>query len=1051
MIDLYIEGQHIDLTDDIIIDMNYTAVDISQPTAIKNSFSKTISIPGTKNNNDVFGNIFRFDRNLLESTTSLIGVNFDARKRVSFQINRNGGIIERGYLQMNDILINDNKNIVYNVTLYGGLGDFFYNLMYNEDGETKTLVDIYYKWKPVYTKDDTQSVFTSEQEKSVNLITWNPKVIARSYSEITSEDTGNDEDYITQDITAIPVYQGKYNDFKSDTLAINTASFNNSSSLPSNYLENLQTLFPDSISITDESTTTTYNTITDKDISSAKWAILKLQRDIEPFEARDLRVKEMNVGLKLSRLLNRISDPVNNGGYNVYWDDEIKNSPYWKYSWILLDKPDWTLTGGSNNGQLDGSADSYITWQNSPYDISNYNNAILYLNYQPKFTFQFSGINNAITWSEAKSPVQCFKLGNAYYWNFLVTVFDIYDGNNLISTYNLLTSTYSTGYDPTTGTQIIPAATIYAALQNGMSSLYSVTISAWNAFNIKNLTILEDSSTISRNTGPQGQTIIRYSLNYVASYDNYSLEIPVSNTIENLKVRVRNYPIQYKYENGTGSVNNGTNYYFGTLNSSNTTITMNNIGPQPVAVNYLLNEDKPNCVGEYGEEIVIDWTANKQVLLGSSESPFKYLTDFAKILNLKFEYDKVNNEINITLRKNYYQNNVIDLSNDIDWSKQVKVDPTITTTKYKELALQNIDSYPNYLYSKKYIQDYASYKFNTKYEFNSDIDNLFKDNIYKELIPYHLSSQYLIDTKGYPSILAAGSFEYTLYKDGTIGGDENTSTVSVTSNPTPYPFRTNIISDDIVPKLACFNKELQYLPDCKNSFVFFNGFYKNFDYVETSEGSGTYIIIPKTFLTESPRTVNEIVGQDCYIWSLDYSYDTTGTNYRKYIESPYSVGMFVLPYFSKLHYNSMNEYYDSWNIGDEYTASWNISIPNQIFNNENNIPFMTQNTNRIISGSPTGYDQTIYVNISSEVNNVYIYNQFWEDELNDIYDKNGKTVTLYCRLNIQPSEALKQFYFFEGCYWIISKIENYNAGADTLNDFHKITFIKVKNISNYIS
>lgn len=59
---LYIANKRVDLTDELSLPMNFQQEDFSNPTIIKNSFSKTITIPGTKNNNKLFGEIYKLDR-----------------------------------------------------------------------------------------------------------------------------------------------------------------------------------------------------------------------------------------------------------------------------------------------------------------------------------------------------------------------------------------------------------------------------------------------------------------------------------------------------------------------------------------------------------------------------------------------------------------------------------------------------------------------------------------------------------------------------------------------------------------------------------------------------------------------------------------------------------------------------------------------------------------------------------------------------------------------------------------------------------------------------
>ena len=62
MIELYIKNKKIDITDDLEINFNYESIDPDKLSSIKNSFSKTVNIPGTPNNNITFGHIFRYDK-----------------------------------------------------------------------------------------------------------------------------------------------------------------------------------------------------------------------------------------------------------------------------------------------------------------------------------------------------------------------------------------------------------------------------------------------------------------------------------------------------------------------------------------------------------------------------------------------------------------------------------------------------------------------------------------------------------------------------------------------------------------------------------------------------------------------------------------------------------------------------------------------------------------------------------------------------------------------------------------------------------------------------
>ena len=80
---LYIAGRLVEFDKDIDIYYNFTETDISNPLVIKNSFTKTITVPGTQNNDAIFGHIWKLDR--LQQYNGLEGgVYFNPSYRVPF-------------------------------------------------------------------------------------------------------------------------------------------------------------------------------------------------------------------------------------------------------------------------------------------------------------------------------------------------------------------------------------------------------------------------------------------------------------------------------------------------------------------------------------------------------------------------------------------------------------------------------------------------------------------------------------------------------------------------------------------------------------------------------------------------------------------------------------------------------------------------------------------------------------------------------------------------------------------------------------------------------
>lgn len=142
-ISLYIADQLVDLDDQSFILFNYTMDDLSNPTVVKNSFSQQITLKGTPANNRVFGDSFRLDRRVAYGGSEA-GVDFNASQKTPFTIyDEMGEILESGYAKL-DSIDRRGADIQYKVTLYGGLGSFFYALSYDENGNRRTLADLDY-------------------------------------------------------------------------------------------------------------------------------------------------------------------------------------------------------------------------------------------------------------------------------------------------------------------------------------------------------------------------------------------------------------------------------------------------------------------------------------------------------------------------------------------------------------------------------------------------------------------------------------------------------------------------------------------------------------------------------------------------------------------------------------------------------------------------------------------------------------------------------------------------------------------------------------------
>ena len=143
-ITLYIGEEPVDLDDQSLILYNWTMEDLSNPTVVKNSYSQTVTLQGTPQNNRIFGECFRVDRQIMPGASLYTGAGFDPTRKTPFAIySETAEVLQSGYVKLNSVLISGSV-VQYNITLYGGLGSFFYALSYDDQGNKRTLADLDY-------------------------------------------------------------------------------------------------------------------------------------------------------------------------------------------------------------------------------------------------------------------------------------------------------------------------------------------------------------------------------------------------------------------------------------------------------------------------------------------------------------------------------------------------------------------------------------------------------------------------------------------------------------------------------------------------------------------------------------------------------------------------------------------------------------------------------------------------------------------------------------------------------------------------------------------
>ena len=87
-------GYNLDIDENIGIGLTYQLDDIRNPEDRNNAYSKTVVLPGSKNNNKILG--FLFDVN---ETFDILNPNF----RTTCRVVSNGTLVMNGYLQLLEV------------------------------------------------------------------------------------------------------------------------------------------------------------------------------------------------------------------------------------------------------------------------------------------------------------------------------------------------------------------------------------------------------------------------------------------------------------------------------------------------------------------------------------------------------------------------------------------------------------------------------------------------------------------------------------------------------------------------------------------------------------------------------------------------------------------------------------------------------------------------------------------------------------------------------------------------------------------------------------
>ena len=207
---LFIEEKELDLTASISQQITYAIDDIRNVDNKATTFSRTIVLPGTARNNNLFGQIFEFNHaNFTNDSLPNVEYNFNASKSAKCRLESDGMLVMKGILRLLQI-VNDGGRIEYEVSIFGELGGFIaklgalklQDLDFSEYDHVYTTENVEDSWDNdnagagyYYPHIDYGAYSAGSDKKDWNLGTFRPALFVKEYLEKIVANAGYSMDF----------------------------------------------------------------------------------------------------------------------------------------------------------------------------------------------------------------------------------------------------------------------------------------------------------------------------------------------------------------------------------------------------------------------------------------------------------------------------------------------------------------------------------------------------------------------------------------------------------------------------------------------------------------------------------------------------------------------------------------------------------------------------------------------------------------------------------------------------------------------------------------
>lgn len=772
-IELYINDKKVEFSSDPKILMNFKETELHNPTIVRNSFTKQIQIQGTNTNNDIFNHIWNLDR--YQSN-----LEFNPIRKTDFKLFVNGTLFEKGYVKLDKVEMSNNTYVYY-ITLYGGLGQFFYNLTYEEENANK---------KSLASLEFTED-YASEPDLS---FTINKDTVYNAWGKICGWGDGNSKWDV---INFAPCYNGIPQDFTSDKVLINNNGINN--------------VFNKGATIDGK----TYRPLLNGVQNQNGYSLGSMDEELTEWQTRDLRSYLQRPVMRMYSIIQACSQPQNNGGYQVKLDSHFfhTENPYYFDSWVTLPMlRDLDGVGGGEKTTITGAT------VNKSGTLGYYN---------VDFQGGFSSVNNLnLNLSLQVNPTTT------------TSYTELYTARNYKSntSFTLNGHTYVKDYHRTDGVTIQLLAYSQSGEVIGQSKAYLLSTEKNNVYTgepmYKGFWKAGDPGVEPEYEWLQGYFKL-INGNYVfcdMNGNQKNINFYLENNVEfaSLKFRVMcgaAYRTKFAFSGSEGyssPFESDTYMYFYDSQYYNTsgnhrTTEVYPLGRVRGSINLVV--DSMEAIATDYESMFSGTEITKDKLLSGGHTPADYLISFCKMFGLYFYHDSAeiaddvekypSGVIHIMDRDTFYTEEVVDLSKMIDYSRKITITPATANAKWYSFNQEQIESDVNSQYKEIYGNDYGRQLVNTNYNFDSNTTELYDGNAFKAGVMARKKDKYFKkqSSRGVPNYIYNG-LTYELFLPDS-GGWETTEFEITPRTTNDWEDSNNLGLEyyDCFPKLVCHGED----------------------------------------------------------------------------------------------------------------------------------------------------------------------------------------------------------------------------------------------------